>query len=280
MSIRDSSLKELIALAQQRLGTKAGGLKTRQQLIEALEATEKRKAPKVMVALSAPLPEVLKVIERGLPPEPMIWTGDAPLPQITAEVPVKVLPTERLVWSAQVIVRHSPEVPLPEAAHPSTALGMNGLSAEAAHPSTALGAALEMNGAFSSEEHVPQFTVPPASRPSPTVTRNFFVEPAPPGLPASYGDDRVLTFRRDPTTVYAAWDLAPVEHAEGRVVDRAGQTLQSFEVTAPSGGKFLATQPGEMKIELCANGAVVAQSAWVPTPTPPPAARNAASSAV
>jgi len=167
-----------------------------------------------------------------------------------------------------------------EAAHPSTALGMNGLSAEAAHPSTALGAALEMNGAFSSEEHVPQFTVPPASRPSPTVTRNFFVEPAPPGLPASYGDDRVLTFRRDPTTVYAAWDLAPVEHAEGRVVDRAGQTLQSFEVTAPSGGKFLATQPGEMKIELCANGAVVAQSAWVPTPTPPPAARNAASSAV
>lgn len=238
MSIRGSSLKELIALAQQRLGSKAGGLKTRQQLIDALEATEK-KAPKVMVALSTPLPEVVPVIERPLPPEPMIWTGDAPLPKITAEVPVKEFPPERLVWSAQVIVAAPIEAPTPAPA------------------------------SFSSEEHVPQFSVPPASRPSPTVTRNFFVAPL-----------RVLTFRRDPTTIYAAWDLDSVDGAQGRVVDRAGQTLQSFDIAAATGGRFLETPKGELKIEIRANDTIVADSAWVATPTPPQRPRNAPSSAV
>ncbi len=60
MSIRQLSLKELRVVAQAQLGLSSGELKTRAQLIGALEAVErKKKVPRLIAPLAEPLAEEL-----------------------------------------------------------------------------------------------------------------------------------------------------------------------------------------------------------------------------
>lgn len=202
MSTRDLSLKELRALALERLGARGAELKTRQELIDALEAKERKKAPRKLVALAEPLPAPVEPpAPVALPPAPHLWMGELPMPKITAG-PVAEL-----------------------------------------------------------------------SEPTP-ITRDFFLDPDVPRLPTSYEDDRVLTFARDPSTLFAAWDLVPgrfTPGVHGRVVDAAGDPLASFDLSGPVGGVFLEALPSgvALKVELISGEAVLGQSGWVTMPRPP-----------
>jgi hypothetical protein len=289
VSIRDLSLKELRALAQLRLGTKAAELKTRQELVDAIEKTGPKRPPRLIVPLAGPLPEPPPVELIGLPPEPAIWTGDAPLPQITARPALPEFPAERLVWSAQVLVEGRPggsataEPPQVAArreaaptAAPPTAAPPTAAPPTAAPPTAApLIEAAQIEGArFSTEIAQPE-----------TVTRHFFLAPDQPRLPVAYEDDRVLTFARDPKTIYAAWDFSPARfeegNARGRVVDFKGITLQSFAVEGPSGSTFIdALPPGvPVRVEVLGGDALIGHSRWVKVPFDRPAL-NAPSSVV
>ena len=240
VSIRELSLKELRALAQQRLGARAAELKTRQELIDSLEATEKKKVPRTIVPLAPPLPAPVAVVPpKELPPEPMIWTADAPLPQITARPAVPEFPVPAKVWS------ESPDS-APEK--------------------------------FSTAEVQPD-----------TVTQHFFLEPDKPRLPVTYGDNRVLTFARDPKTLYAAWDFSSSNFdqgtARGQVVNKAGVPVQSFAVEGPAGGVFVeGLAPGAtLKVEVRGGSELIGESGWVTMPSVPAAVEapvNAPSSVV
>ena len=245
VSIRDLSLKELRALAQLRLGTKAAALKTRQELVDAIEKTEPKKAPRLIVPLAGPLPEPPPVELIELPPEPVIWTGDAPLPQITAR-PAEPVPVE-----------------------PGTPSSLDSGRAEPEDPSVPVDEA-----SFTTAIEQPE-----------TVTRHFFLEPDAPRLPIAYEDDRVLTFARDPQTIYAAWDFSPARFEEakarGRVVDAQGATVQSFAVAGPSGGTFVEALPAgvPLQVEVLGGQRVLGQSRWLNLPSDPPV-ENAPSSVV
>ncbi len=191
MSIQSLSLKELVVLAQQRLAGRAGELKTRQELIDALEADEARRArraPKAAAPPAPPAPAAIAPVVKELPPEPVIWTGHAPLPKITAVE-------------------------------------------------------------------------------APPVLSDFFAAPPKPAEP--YEDDRVLTFARDPQTVYAAWDFSKARFelgsAQGHVVNQAGATLQSFAVGNAQGGAFVGQLPGSvaLKVEVRRGEKVLGASGWL-----------------
>ncbi len=254
MSIRDLSLKELRALAQLRLGAKAAALKTRQELVDAIEKTEPKKAPRLIVPLAGPLPEPPPVELIELPPEPVIWTGDAPLPQITARPaePVTEEPERRR-----------------GAGEPRTPSSVDLARGEPGDPSASVNEA-----SFTTAIEQPE-----------TVTRHFFLEPDAPRLPIAYEDDRVLTFARDPQTIYAAWDFSAARFEEvkarGRVVDAQGATVQSFAVAGPSGGTFVeALPPGvPLKVEVLGGEGVLGQSRWLNLPSDSPV-ENASSSVV
>lgn len=197
MSIRDLSLKELWVRAQQQLGGRSAQLKTRQELIDALEAHEAkalRRAPKSIPPLAPPLPVTAPEPPRQLPPDPMIWTGHSPLPKITA-VPVVV--------------------------------------SSFFAPSEAAGEALRLGSA------------------------------------QAYEDDRVLTFVRDPQTVYAAWDFSGARFADGAadglVIDVRGITIQSFSVGSAAGGAFVGQLPHglELKVEVRRGPTLLGESGWV-----------------
>src|SRR5205823_5296958 len=72
------------------------------------------------------------------------------------------------------------------------------------------------------------------------ITRDFFVDPRRAALPASYGDDRLLCFRREPLAVVISWDLSASTFADGlglslELVSARGRLVGSVPVDAPTG---------------------------------------------
>jgi hypothetical protein len=379
VSIGDLSLKELRALAQQRLGSKAAELKTRQELVDAIEATErKKKAPRLMVSLAAPLPEPLPVVPvlpvKELPPAPVIWTAEAPLPQITTRPLEEAFPVSVPTWTTEGpprkvappmapdrsrtepvgggagpqssggaraeaaarvsgeaqssnAVRAEPFAPAaPVSGEPQSSAGrgakpvpiaarvsgdpqsssrlanLDGPDAVIGAPQisdapTAVSGAPELSGgarAVSAAAMVadeppssadartepvvperrgsPEFSTDEELSPAAIITRHFFIRPDRPRLPVAYEDNRVLTFSRDPKSVYAVWDFAPAQfdqaRAEGRVVTEAGGVVQAFAVAGPAGSVFLeALPPGvPLKIEVRGGPELVGESGWVNLP--------------
>lgn len=188
MEIKDLSLKELHALAQEKLGARAAELRTRQQLIDALTPRERKKPAAVLVALAPPLPEPEA---KPLPPE-LYVPEPAPVPKITAE----------------------------------------------------------------------------PFAPAETITKDFFLDPDVPRLPDAYGDDRVLIFARDPSTLYAAWDIAPARFAagsQGHVTNAAGDPVRTFDLPAAVGGVFLEQLPSGIALDV----EVLGTHAQVTMPLPP-----------
>lgn len=210
MAIKDLGIKELRAAALERLGSRAAELKTRQELVDALEAKERKAAPK-----KAAVPAVVA------PSEP----GEVPGPR-------------------------APEFP----AAP--------LEAPPIGP-------------------IPTITAEAFAAPEP-ISTDFFLDPDVPRLPTSYGDDRVLTFARDPSTLYAAWDFGPDRRPDGGVVvNAAGDPVRVFPIGTAVGGVFLEQLPSgiALKVEVRAEGATVGESGWVTMPLPPRSAgRSDASS--
>jgi hypothetical protein len=83
--------------------------------------------------------------------------------------------------------------------------------------------------------------LPKKQRPAPdrAVVRDFFVPPGSRALPASFGDDRVMLFPRDPGGIFVSWDLSPKTWGEGglRLVLRThdGHELWSQTIDTPHG---------------------------------------------
>ncbi|MBS1149242.1 MAG: hypothetical protein H6Q89_940 [Myxococcaceae bacterium] len=275
MSIRELSLRELRALAQQRLGTRAAELKTRQELVDALEATERKQVPRAMVPLAAPLPVPVPVPVaapvsvapvKELPPEPVIWTADAPLPQITPRPLLEEFPAgaepEAAPSGPAVSEAAARQRPAPEFAR--SAFAPPGLAPPGHAPA---------------ELHPSGWSMPPGV----TITQYFFLPPGVPRLPVTYEDDRVLTFARDPRALYAAWDFSAeqFDHGPARavVVTEAGVTVQSFELAGPAGGQFIEQLPPgvRVKVEVRGEAGLLGESGWVQLP-PAPAPRAAPSS--
>jgi hypothetical protein len=80
---------------------------------------------------------------------------------------------------------------------------------------------------------------PEGSEPLP-VARDFFVDPRKPTLPASYGDDRLLVFRREPLAVVVSWDLSMATWADGKavwleLVEPRGRLVARADVTVQTG---------------------------------------------
>lgn len=72
------------------------------------------------------------------------------------------------------------------------------------------------------------------------IARDFFIDPRKPSLPTSYGDDRLLTFRREPLAVVVSWDLSAVTFGDGQglqleVVAAGGRLIASAEVPTTTG---------------------------------------------
>jgi hypothetical protein len=84
------------------------------------------------------------------------------------------------------------------------------------------------------------------------VVRDFFVPPGSRALPASFGDDRVMLFPRDPGGIYVSWDLSPGTWGRGglRLVIRThdGQEIWSQEIHALQGAVSLAGDFGGASI--------------------------------
>ena len=180
-------------LAQEQLGGRAAELKTRQELIDALEAHQAKLARRAPKAAAKPLveatpsaPPVIPIETQGPPLMNELWAGDAPLPKITVEAP---------------------------------------------------------------------------------VIGDFFAMPPRPD--ERYGDDQVLTFARDPYTVYAAWDFSDLRFdqgaAQGRVIDDHGVMIQSFAVGSAHGGAFVGQLPGGqvLKIEVRRGASLLGASRWL-----------------
>lgn len=202
MSIRDLSVKQLRSLAQQRLGPRGAHLKTRDELVAALERWEAKQPRK------APGPKL----------------SPAPLP-----IP--------------------PHVP-------------------------------------SQAANVPKITAPEHEQPS-TISNHFFLDPGKARLPSHYEDDQVLTFARDPGSLYAAWDFSASQFdhgaASGTVVTEQGAPVRSFAVAGPSGGAFVEQLPSgvPLRVEVRRADEVLGASDWIVLPqTPKHVEETAASSAL
>ena len=96
------------------------------------------------------------------------------------------------------------------------------------------------------------------------ITRDFFVDPRRPSLPAAYGDDRLLCFRREPLAIVVSWDLAAATFADGQglrleLVTLQGRLVGAQTVTAPTGLATFETLPeGEgLQAQLVKQGRVV-----------------------
>jgi hypothetical protein len=77
------------------------------------------------------------------------------------------------------------------------------------------------------------------ARPLP-VARDFFVDPKKPALPTSYGDDRILVFRREPLAVVVSWDLSAGSWADGQglwleLIQPRGKLVARFDVALQTG---------------------------------------------
>jgi hypothetical protein len=80
------------------------------------------------------------------------------------------------------------------------------------------------------------------------VTRDFFVDPRRPSLPSSYGDDRLLCFRREPLAVVVSWDLSPQSFGDGQglaleLITAKGRLAGTVSLTTPSGLATFETLP-------------------------------------
>ncbi|MBL8950778.1 MAG: hypothetical protein JNK82_08385 [Myxococcaceae bacterium] len=99
------------------------------------------------------------------------------------------------------------------------------------------------------------------------ITRDFFVDPRKPSLPASYGDDRLLCFRREPLAIVVSWDLSAKTFDSGRglsleLVTQEGRLVGSVAVTAPTGLATFAELPGgqPLSVQVVRQGRVVTRA--------------------
>ncbi|MFT3837077.1 MAG: hypothetical protein QM723_08780 [Myxococcaceae bacterium] len=206
MNLKRMTLKELKLLAGQKLGELAARLKTKADLISALE--------KLVPASSPPVPAQPKLVpvERAAvkaapPPAPKYGAPKAPVASPPAVRPT-VVPKKVARPAAAAAPVSMPKVtrPLEVAEKPSPV------------------------------------SAPLPARPSLTVTQDFFVMPGTARLPSAHADDRVLAFPRDTGGIYVSWDFSERTWGSGPAtleVVEGDEVLSSHPVDAPWGGRFI-----------------------------------------
>jgi hypothetical protein len=204
------TVRELRARAVKALGSKvAAGLKLKQELVDALVA----RAAKAVGKKSEPAPkktppkkEAAKATKKAEAAAPKKEEAPAKKAAAAEPAPKKTPPRKRATppkAAAKTAAPAEKPVPPPRITKPSKAQAM----AEV-------------------------YELP--------ITRDFFVDPKRPSLPASYGDDRLLCFRREPLAIVVSWDLSAATFADGdglvlELVTLPGKLVGSVQVTAPTG---------------------------------------------
>lgn len=215
MNLKRMTLKELKLMAGQKLGELAARLKTKADLISALEKLVPVSEPKV-----PPQPKVVPVeraaVKAAPAPQPKYGAPKAPVASPPAVRP-QVVPKKVARPAAAVAGAASmPKVTVPSLAHPRGSAG----SDDAARPPASGGLAA----------------------PSLTVTQDFFVMPGTARLPSAHADDRVLAFPRDSGGIYVSWDFSAQTWGVGPAtleVVEGDEVLSSHPVDAPWGGRFI-----------------------------------------
>ncbi|MBK7865182.1 MAG: hypothetical protein IPJ65_42615 [Archangiaceae bacterium] len=99
------------------------------------------------------------------------------------------------------------------------------------------------------------------------ITRDFFVDPRKPTLPPSYGDDRLLCFRREPLAIVVSWDLSAASFGDGQgltleLITGRGRFVSSVPITTPTGLATFETLPEgtPLTVQAVRRGRVLARA--------------------
>ena len=214
------TVRELRARAVKALGSKvAAGLKLKQELVDALVAGATKvakKADKVMAAARKSPPKAAaksppKAAAAKSPPKKA--AEKAPEPEVAPEPVKKSAPAKKAA---------------PKASAPRKAAAASAKAIAPTPPRVEKAASKPSK----SEKVAEVYELP--------ITRDFFVDPRRGGLPVSYGDDRLLCFRREPLAIVVSWDLSTATFADGQalsleLVTHKGRLVGSVAIGSPTG---------------------------------------------
>jgi len=244
--LKKLTVRELRAKAVKALGSKvAAGLKLKQELVDALV----EKATQVVKKATAPAKKADARKPESRKPEAK--KPEAKKPEPKKSPPKREAKAEKKAEKA-VKAEKPAAAPKKKAATPVKTKAVKREAAPAKSP--------------------PRMTKPPKAETAADVyelpiTRDFFVDPRRPSLPASYGDDRLLCFRREPLAIVVSWDLSAATFEDGQglsleLVTLAGRLVGSVPVTAATGlATFDALPEGEaLSVQVVRRGRVMTRA--------------------
>ena len=221
--LKKLSVRELRARAAKSLGSKvAAGLKLKQELVDALVAGASKVLKKAAPAAKKPPPKAEPAAKKAEPvvkkAEPAAKKAE-PVVKKAEPVAKKAEPAKRKAEPEKVKAETAKKAEPEKKAEPAKKSPPRKRAATPPRPS-----ALERTELAPAASPSP----PIAAKPSKSeklaqvyelpITRDFFVDPRRQALPASYGDDRLLCFRREPLAIMVSWDLSTNTFADGQGV--------------------------------------------------------------
>ncbi len=267
------TVRELRARAVKSLGSKvAAGLKLKQELVDALVA----RAAKVVEKVEKAAPSMARKATAKKDAEPAAQKKTEPVKKANGAAK-KAEPAKKSEEAEAAPAKKSPprrrgngaRASAPRASAPKAARG-----AKAAPPSPP--AAIKASAPKTpAAKAAPKASAPKATaKPSKSerlaqvyelpITRDFFVDPRRQALPASYGDDRLLCFRREPLAIVVSWDLSSATFADGQglaleLVTGKGRLVGSVRIGAPTGlATFDTLPPGQaLTVQVVRGGRVM-----------------------
>lgn len=216
-ALKRLTVRELRARAVKALGSKvAAGLKLKQELVDALAAGAAKVAKKADKVVAAARKSPPKKAAKAPEPAPAPAKRSPPKTAKAAERDVAPEPAKRSATAKKAPKASAPRrTAAPKASAPT--------------PPRAEKAASKPS---KSEKVAEVYELP--------ITRDFFVDPRRGGLPVSYGDDRLLCFRREPLAIVVSWDLSTATFADGQalsleLVTSKGRLVGSVAIGSPTG---------------------------------------------
>lgn len=257
------TVRELRARAVKSLGSKvAAGLKLKQELVDALVAG----AAKVVEKVEKAAPSIGRKTPAKKEAEPAAAKKAEPAKKPNGAAK-KSEPAKKTEEVEAAPAKKSPprkrgdgaRASAPRASAPKAARGGKEAppSPPAPTPISPKAAAPKATAKPSKSERLAQVYELP-------ITRDFFVDPRRQTLPVSYGDDRLLCFRREPLAIVVSWDLSSATFADGQglsleLVSGKGRLVGSVRIGAPTGlATFDTLPPGQaLTVQVVRGGRVM-----------------------
>ncbi len=248
-NLKKLTVRELRTKAVKALGSKvAAGLKLKQELVDALVETAAKVVKKNEPAKVAKKLETKKVETKKAEPKKVEPKKVEVKKFESKKAPTKKAQPKR-IETDKVEAKRSPPPAKKKALTPVKTAAVKRAEPEKA-PTP------------------PRMTKPPKAEVAAEVyelpiTRDFFVDPRKPSLPASYGDDRLLCFRREPLAIVVSWDLSAATFEDGQglsleLVTLEGKLVGSVPVTAPTGLATFDDLPGgALAVQVVRRGRVM-----------------------